>query len=74
MNSVLDQVSEGLGLELRAAQPFLGPHDEDLIKGLDRQAIQLFTFWLSFHLAVLLFEWGSRPHMLQVPAIWHNYS
>jgi hypothetical protein len=33
----------------------------------------LFMFWLSFHLAVLLFEWESRPHILQVPAIWHNH-
>ena len=69
----LDQTSESLGLELGAAQPFFDPHDEDLVKSLGSQAIQSFTFWLSSHLAVLLFEWGSRPHILQVPAIWHNY-
>jgi len=27
----LDQVGEGFGLELGAAQPFLGSHDEDLV-------------------------------------------
>lgn len=27
----LDQVGEGLSLELGAAQPFLGSHDEDLV-------------------------------------------
>ena len=31
----LDQVGEGFGLELGAAQPFLGSHDEDLGEGLD---------------------------------------
>ena len=70
----LDQIGEGLGLPLRAAQFFFGPHDEDLIEGFDSQAFQLFTFWLSSHLAVLLFEWAFHPHILQVPAIWHNYS
>jgi len=54
---LLDQIGEGLGLELGATQPFLDPHDEDLVEGLDRQAMQLFTCWLSYHLALLLFEW-----------------
>jgi len=31
----LDQVGEGLSLELGAAQPFLASHDEDLVEGLD---------------------------------------
>ena len=31
----LDQVGEGFGLELGAAQPFLGSHDEDPGEGLD---------------------------------------
>ena len=53
MNSVLDQVNEGLGLELGAAQPFLGPHDEDLVEGLDGQAIQLFTFRLVWRYSVM---------------------
>lgn len=69
-----DQVSEGFGLELGATKPFFDSHDEYLIGGLNSQPIQLFKFRLSYHLAVLLFEWGFRPHMLLVPAIWHNCS
>jgi len=61
----LDQLGEGLGLELGAAQPFLGPHDEDLVQGLNSQAIQLFTFKVAYHLADLLLNWGSLPHILQ---------
>ena len=57
----LDQAGEGLGLELRAAQPFFDPHDEDLVESLDGQAVQLFTLWLSSHLAVLLFDRGDFP-------------
>ena len=29
---------------------------------------------VSLDLAVLLFDWGFQPLILQVPAIWHNYS
>jgi hypothetical protein len=35
------------------------PHNEDLVEGLDGQAIQLFTFWLWYNLAVLLFDRGD---------------
>lgn len=47
--------------------------DENLVKGLDRQAMDLFNFRLSFHLAGLL---SARffPFILTLPAIWHNYS
>ncbi len=31
----LDQIGEGLGLELGAPQPFLDSHNEDLVEGLD---------------------------------------
>jgi len=46
-------------LALGAVHPFFDPHDEDLVDGLDDQAIQLFTFRLSFHLAVLLSDRGD---------------
>jgi hypothetical protein len=30
-------------------------------------------FWLSFQVASLLFGRAFLLHILQVPAIWHNY-
>jgi hypothetical protein len=68
------QISEGLGLELGATEPFFDSHDEYLIEGLNSQPIQLFTFWLSFHMAVLLSDHGLIPLILLVPGIWHNCS
>ena len=53
------------------AQFFLGLR-EDLVQSFDSQAIQLFAFCLSFHLAVLLSDRGIIPSILQTPAIWHN--
>ena len=32
---LLDQLSEGLGFELGATQPFLGSHDKDRVEDLD---------------------------------------
>ena len=40
----LDQIGGGLDLELGAAQPFFDLYDEDLVEGLDSQAMQLFAF------------------------------
>jgi len=40
----------------------------------NRQAIQLFTSSLSFHVAVLAFDQAFQPLILQAPATWHNYS
>ena len=57
----LDWIAECFRLELGAPQPSLDPHDEDLIEGLDRQAAQPFPCWMSYHLAVIQFGWGSRP-------------
>lgn len=37
-----------LDLELGADQPFFDLYDEDLVEGLDGQAMQLFAFRLSF--------------------------
>jgi hypothetical protein len=66
---VLDRASESLGLELGAAEPFFDSHDEYLIEGLNSQTIQLFMFWLSFHMAVLLSDRGLIPLILAVPAV-----
>jgi len=34
----------------------------------------MFTFCLLYHLADLQLNWGSSSHVLQVPAVWQNYS
>ena len=41
--------------------PFLSVDDENLVKGLDRQAMDLFKFRLSFHLAGLLSIYEILP-------------
>jgi len=60
----LGQIGEGLGLEPGAAQPFFDLYDEGLVEGLDGQAVRLFTFCLSYHLAVLLFDCRVIPSIL----------
>ena len=54
----------------------LGPVIGGLLQGLPGPIAPLMPPWgLGILLpAVLLFERGFQPRILQVPAIWHNYS
>lgn len=49
-----DQFGQRLGLKHRTAQASSNARNEDLVESLDVQAIQLFTFRLAYHMAVLL--------------------
>jgi hypothetical protein len=56
------------------SSPTINPHIFSVRPILSRaRAYQLFTFWLSFHMADLLSRRGLIPSILQVLATWHNY-
>lgn len=47
--------------------PLLDPHDEDLIEGLGAQAVQLFTFSLSYHGSLLFLSGHSSRFYRYLP-------